>query len=730
MKLLIKGVVQGVGFRPTVVRVARSLGLKGYVQNKGSHVEVYLESGEEEFIRELRNNLPSLAKIEEILRIDEPPSHRYEGFIIIKSEDGLRSSMIPPDTAICDYCLKELFDPKDRRYLFPFINCTNCGARFTAIYALPYDRKNTSMADFPMCRDCLREYNDEMDRRFHAQTTSCHECGPEYTLYDEKGRKMNVEDPIKEYARLMDAGKIGVMKSWGGIHITAVLDEIERLREWYGRPEKPFAIMVRDMETARRYAIIDKYEEGALLSPQRPIVLVKKEEGVPEDISPGLPNIGIYMPYSGAHHILFRYLRHDALIMTSANIPGEPMITENEKAFDLVAEAYLLHNRAIANRADDSLLRIYRGKKQFIRRSRGFVPVAFPVAYREQFIGVGAEMNLAFTVSKDGHLYGSQYIGNVSRLGNYEYMEEMMDKFLRWLDIRDIKAVGIDLHPKYASRKLGKKIAERFGAEMMEIQHHWAHAAALAGEHKKDEIIALSLDGTGYGTDGNSWGGEVIYSYGTGFERPGHLEEIPLIGGDKAVREPLRLVFAWSEKLGLESDIYDERTSEILRKLAENSIKTTSFGRFLDTLSAYLGICTYRSYDGEPAMKLERYIEAGRDLGFPAEISGDTALLSPIFEEVFSVKAEKERKKADIAHSAVKAALKGLVEIATEEAEKRGMRSVGITGGVSYNGAILAITEKELKNRDFEMLVHDFIPNGDGGIAYGQNFIVARKYGE
>ena len=729
MKLLIKGVVQGVGFRPTVVRIAKNLGLRGYVQNKGSHVEVYLESGEEEFIRELRRNLPPLAEIDEILKIEEPPSHPYQGFIIINSEDGLRSSMIPPDTAICDDCLRELFDPGDRRYMFPFINCTNCGARFTAIYSLPYDRKNTTMAEFPMCEPCMKEYMDEGNRRFHAQTTSCHDCGPRYTLYDDEGKEILVEEPIKEYAHLMDEGKIGVMKSWGGMHITAILDEIERLREWYGRPQKPFAIMVRDIETARRYAMMDEDEERALLSPQRPIVLVKKRTAH-DLISPGLPNIGIYLPYSGAHHILFHHLRHAALIMTSANIPGEPMIIENERAFELNAEVYLLHNRRIANRADDSLLRIYKGKRQFIRRSRGFVPVAFPVDYREEFMGMGAEMNLAFTVSKEGHVYGSQYIGNVSRLGNYEYMEEMVEKFLRWLDIREIRAVGIDLNPRYASRRLGKEIGERFGAEIMEIQHHWAHAEALAHEHGMDEIIALTLDGTGYGTDGSSWGGEVIYSYGTGFRRLGHLEEIPLIGGDKAVIEPLRLVFAWSEKLGMETDIYDERTSEILRKLSKNSIKTTSFGRFMDALSAHLGICTYRSYDGEPAMKLERYIEMGRDIGFPVDISGDTVMLSPIFEEVFSKKIENEKDRADIVHSAVKAALRGLVEIAVKNGERMGMSSIGITGGVSYNSAILDIVESELKNKGFEMLVHDFIPNGDGGIAYGQNFILGRKYGD
>ena len=723
MKLLIKGVVQGVGFRPTVVRVARSLGLRGYVQNRGSHVEVFLESGEGNFIEALKRELPPLARIDDIVVLDEGPSHPYEGFMIVGSEDGLRTSMVPPDTAICDDCLRELFDPSDRRYMFPFINCTNCGARFTAIYALPYDRKNTSMSDFPMCDECTSEYRDEVDRRFHAQTISCRNCGPEYRLYGPDGRPID-GDPIERYAEFMDSGHIGVMKSWGGMHISALLDEVDRLREWYGRPEKPFAIMVRDIETAERYAYVGEDERRMLLSPRRPIVLLDKKD-VPEGIAPGLPNVGIYLPYAASHHILFRHLRHDALIMTSANLPGEPMLIENRDAFGLGAEVYLLHNRPVANRADDSLLRIYRGKRQFIRKSRGFVPESLDVPYDGVFIGVGAEMNLAFTVSKAGKLYGSQYIGNVSRLGNYEYMEEMMERFLRWLGISEVDGIAMDMHPAYASRRMAKRLGERFGVEPVEIQHHHAHAGALAGEHGKESMVVLALDGTGYGTDGNSWGGEVIFTKGRDFERKGHLQEIPLIGGDRAVVEPLRLVFAWQERLGLDGGIFDEKKAEILRKAASKSIRTTSFGRFMDALSAYLGICTHRSYDGEPAMKLERYLENGKDLGYPVEVRNGVVMLEPVFDRLFSENPGTERAKADAAYSAVLAAVKGLVEVAVESAEDEG--NIGVSGGVSYNRPILEMIRLELEKRGMEMVVHDFIPNGDGGIAYGQNFILSER---
>ena len=719
MKIIVKGVVQAVGFRPTVARIARGMGLRGYVINRGSYVEIFVEKDEKKFVDALLKEKPPLAIIDDISIIDEPPSFSYNEFEILNSVKDEIISTIPPDIAICDKCIEELFDPSNRRYMYPFINCTDCGARFTAIYEMPYDRHNTTMKEFPMCELCLQEYESMESRRYHAQTISCPSCGPSYKLYDSSGREIG-GDVIKKYAEFMDAGYIGIMKSWGGMHITGLIETAERMRKIYNRKSKPFAIMVRDIETARKYAFIDEDEEKMLLSPQRPIVLLDKKEEL-EEISPGLPNIGIYLPYAATHHILFHYLKHDALIMTSANFPGEPMVIENKDAFRLEADYYLLHNRNIANRADDSLVRIYNKNTLFIRKSRGFIPCYMEVPYSANVFSAGAEMNLAFTVSKRATLYPSQYIGNVSNLSNYFYMEEMLSKFIKWLDVK-FDAVSMDMHPKYASRRLAKKVAEEHNARLFEIQHHWAHAMALALEHGMDEIVAIVMDGTGYGTDGNSWGGEVLYATPYRFERVSHLEYYPLIGGDMAVREPLRIVFAWKEMIGKNMDIFDERKEKFLLSVMKDAVKTSSMGRFLDGLSAYFRICTERSYDGEPAMKLEKYIE-GKDLEFPHN-HGDVIKLKPILEHVF----ESRENVNDIVYSAVKAVIKGMVETAVDKANKQGLNSIGISGGVAYNKKILSIMEEEIKKHGFSIMLHNKIPPGDGGIAYGQSFIAGMKF--
>ncbi|MCD6512933.1 MAG: carbamoyltransferase HypF [Thermoplasmata archaeon] len=719
MKIIVKGIVQAVGFRPTVARIAKEMNLSGYVVNRGSYVEIFVEQREKEFVDRLLKEKPPLAVIDDVSIIDEPPSFSYKGFQILESKKDEIISTIPPDIALCDKCIEELFDPSNRRYMYPFINCTDCGARFTAIYAMPYDRQNTTMKFFPMCDECMHEYKNMESRRYHAQTISCPSCGPRYRLYDSSGNEIE-GDVIRKYAELMDAGYIGIMKSWGGMHITGILETANRIRAIYNRRSKPFAVMVRDVETAKKYAFINENEEKLLLSPQRPIVLVDKKEEL-EDISPGLPNIGLYLPYTATHHIIFHYLKHDALIMTSANLPGEPMVIENEDAFILDADYYLLHNRKIANRADDSLVRVYDGKRLFIRKSRGFIPCYIKVPYSTNVFAAGAEMNLAFTVSKKGIMYPSQYIGNVSKLSNYLYMEEMLSKFIDWLDVK-FEAVAIDMHPKYASRRIASKIKDMHSAPLIEIQHHWAHAMSIALEHNMEEIVAIVMDGTGYGMDGNSWGGEVLYATPYNFKRVSHLEYYPLIGGDRAVMEPMRIVFAWKEMTGREMKIFDDKKENMMLAVMNDAIKTSSMGRFLDGLSAYFGICRERSYDGEPAMKLEGYID-GKDLDFPYN-SGEIIKLKPIIEHVF----DSRERKNDVIYSAVRAVIRGMVETAIDEAGRHGMNFVGVTGGVAYNKKILSMIEQELKKHGFGMLIHDKIPPGDGGIAYGQNFIAGMKF--
>ncbi len=726
MKILVRGVVQGVGFRPTVHRVARSLGLRGYVLNKGSDVEIGID-GERagDFIDHLLKKLPPLAYIREI-EIKEEPVSGYNDFVIIESSDGERKSIIPADTAICEECVGELFDRNNRRYLYPFINCTSCGARFSLIEDMPYDRARTSMRSFEMCEECRREYEDPDDRRFHAETISCPRCGPKFTLYDKRGSIIDDESPIEIFAGMIDDGSIGIAKSWGGMHIICRIDSVERLRDLYGRPAKPFAVMFRNIGVVREYAVFDEHEEKLLLSAHRPIVLLRKLQNL-EGVSPGLGNIGVYLPYSGFHHVLFHYLHADGVIMTSANIPGEPMIIRNEDAFLLKADCFLLHNREIVNRVDDSVVRCLDGRKFFLRKSRGFIPSSISVPYKSIVLSLGAGENVSFCISKHGDIYQSQYIGNSFFYPTMAFLEESVMKMLSLLglDVKEIDVIGVDLHPGYPTRRYGKKLSEELDVELIEVQHHWAHSASLLVDAEMEEIVALTLDGTGYGTDGNIWGGEVLRSNFYTFDRIGSLENIPLIGGDKAIEDPRRVVFAIFSMLGKETPYFSGKEADILERSMKKSPVTSSFGRILDAVSCYLGICQKMTYDGEPAMKLERYLERGESVfEFDVEIErGDHSVIRtiPLFEQLAEYRQDirSERDKADVAFSFVKALLDGMVEIAAEHAESH----IGITGGVSYDVPIVRMVKEAVEKKGFIFLSHDRIPNGDQGISVGQNAI-------
>ena len=735
MKIFVSGTVQGVGFRPTVYRVAKSLGLKGYVLNKGSNVEIGIEETDvkDEFVESLQKKLPSLAAIDKIEVRDEPIVG-YGDFKIINSSEGEKTSATPVDTAICEDCIKELVDKDNRRYLFPFINCTVCGARFSVIDELPYDRVNTSMHDFEMCEACLDEYRNPMDRRFHAQTISCPRCGPKYTLYSKEGEVIEDRNPIKTFARLVDEGAIGIAKSWGGMHLIGTFDQANRVRELYGRPAKPFAVMFRDLNAIEPYFEIGEDEEKLLLSARRPIALLDKRSSSDAlaDISPGLSTVGVYLPYSGLHHVLFRYLQSEGLIMTSANIPGEPMIIRNEDAFNLNADYFLSHNRRIVNRLDDSVVRCYGERANFfLRRSRGFIPAAIKVPYIDRILALGAMENVTSCISKAGNLYTSQYIGNTFHYPTVEFLTSGTEHMLKLLglSIADIDAIGLDLHPRYPTRRYGKTLSEEFSIELIEVQHHWAHAASLMLDRGVDEVVALALDGTGYGTDRKAWGGEILRSSYYSFERAGSLEEIPLIGGEAAIKDPRRLVFAIFSLLGRDADaeqFVTEKEANIMAKLMKQALKTSSFGRVLDALSCYLDICQRMTYDGEPAMKLERYLAEGAST-YEFETSVDRArkvvMTLPLFEQLAEYKISTEREKANVAYSFVYALIKEMVEIAADACDSTGISAIGITGGVSYDVPIVRMAEALVKEKGLTFLTHDKIPNGDGGISAGQNAI-------
>jgi len=744
-QILVYGVVQGVGFRPTVYRIAKALGLKGFVRNNGSNVEIVVDHDHEHFIEELKKALPPLAKVDKIEVHDlGDKKTNFKDFEIKQSKEGRRDAPIPPDTAMCPDCLKEMLDSSDRRHLYPFTNCTNCGARFSVIVDMPYDRPNTSMDEFKLCKECQKEYKDPENRRFHAQTISCWKEGLTYTLYDKKGKAVRTKDPIKEFAKRTDDGAIGVIKGWGGMHITCILEKIEDMRKWYKRPSKPFAIMVRNLNVARKFAFLGKFEENILSGPERPITILQKRDGIDEleGVSPGLCNIGLYLPYAGAHHLLFKHLKADALVMTSANPAGEPMIIDNKEAFSLGLDAYLLHNRKIINRVDDSVLIPFEGRKFFIRKSRGFTPLYLPVNYTNIILSVGPERNVNASISKDGRVYTSQYIGHAYKYNVMQFLEHGTRYLLRLLGLNGLSAVAMDLHPQYPTRAFAKRMAEEFQTPLFEVQHHFAHSASLMLDNGVEEPIAcVSVDGTGYGTDGKVWGGEVLVNDFLDFKRVGMLQELPLIGGDAAIKDPRRVVFAIKEKLGLEQDTFSEKEALILRKMLPKAVPTTSMGRVLDALSCWLNIGCVRSYDAEPAMRLETFLEKGRPV-YEDEFLTQFNVISPkvlhtmtmflMLDEV--VKKCKgydgsltPRAKADIASSFVTALTKGITKIAIDTASSKGLKHVGLTGGVSYNLPIVKIFKQEVTSSGLTPLFHDKVPNGDGGISIGQNVIIGER---
>ncbi len=720
MKLILKGTVQGVGFRPTVYRVARSLGLNGYVKNKGGEVEVVIDQKKELFLKKLKERLPPLAEIKEVERQEE--SVTKKGFEIVGSSQGEKeSSTIPVDTALCQDCLEEMKDDNDRRESYAFTNCTNCGARYSAIYSLPYDRGKTSMEPFQMCEDCQEEYEDPMDRRFHAQTISCPECGPEYTLYNEEKKKMG---GISDFVDLIEKGNIGVAKSWGGMHIICKLRKIPDLREDYHRPQKPFAIMVKDLETAKKYAKVER--EDIFTGPRRPIMVYEKKsekKGLLDHTSPDLPTVGMMLPYTGFHHLFFKKSQLDAVVMTSANLPGEPMIIDNEEAFQLPFEYFLLHNRNIANRVDDSLVRTHRRDAFIIRRSRGYVPSSLDFE-EGKVMAAGADKDGCFALSTDGLLYASQYLGDLKSYDATRFYQNTKDHMMSLLGIDDIDSVAVDLHPRYQSRKLGLDIAEEFDAKTEEIQHHWAHGASLLLEHDLEEMITIAIDGTGYGEDGNSWGGEILYCDKTDYERLKHLEAFPLLGGEKAVKDPRRLVFAIQRKMGGEGNYFNSEEKKVFDKLMDDSVKTTSFGRLLDAISAGLDVCKDRTYEGEPAMKLEDLLIKGKPTKrYEIKITQNKIkTLDPFLDMM-----EDDGSKKNLAASYVDSVSRAIAQSAIQASEEKGIKDIGVSGGVSYNRPIVESIRSYLQDRGYELLVHEKIPNGDMGIPFGQAVIASAQ---
>lgn len=748
VRIQVTGIVQGVGFRPFIYRTAVEKGLRGYVKNRGdAGVEILIEGKESavhEFLSDLRLKKPPLAQIFEVISSELNGKDEHSAFTIVRSssETGLSGSVIPPDIAICNDCLTELRNPEDPRFDYFFITCTNCGPRFTIIEKLPYDRENTTMREFPMCGSCLTEYKDPLNRRFHAQTVACPDCGPKVYLADSKGKLIKTPDPVREGGKLLSKGHILAIKGYGGFHIAAsatMNEPLARLRETKHRRHKPFAIMARDLEAAKTFTNVNKKEEDLLKSYSRPIVLLQKNNNyyLSDSIAPELHNVGVMLPYTALHYMLFDEVDDPAFVMTSANPPSQPIVRDNNEAFETLSNSvdyFLFHDRKIAQRCDDSVTRVHKDSTVFIRRSRGYAPAPIRLKQKAKHVtvGLGAELNNTSCIINNDKAFISQHIGDVENVETRAFLDEAT-KHLTRLTQSKIDTVVCDLHPKFATTKLAQSLAEENGWRLVQVQHHYAHTAALMAEYNVGEMISICCDGYGYGFNGEAWGGEILFctKESQDFKRLAHLQKQPLLGGDLATRYPLRMAAGILHKEKNIGDWLIQNSSRLPRTKSEvqiilqqlgkglSVIETTSCGRVLDAVSAVLGICYERTYEGEPSMKLESVAIMGEDkLGLAPIIKNNvldtTQMVSTIFEK------RQKYPRQDLAYSAHAYIARGLATLAVKEAFAKDVRTVGFTGGVACNEILTLMIRKLVEAQDLQFLVHEAVPPGDGGLSLGQ----------
>ncbi len=764
LRLRVVGIVQGVGFRPFIYRLAVSEGLSGYVRNLGgSEVEIVIEGSEasvSSFLNRLEREKPPPARIEE-LHVEEIEPRGFTSFRIERSSKSQsRRSMIPPDFGICDDCVREILDPKSRFYRYYWNSCAWCGPRFSMMYGVPYDRENTSMRDFPLCNACRRDYSDPGNiRRFHAQGISCPRCGPKTFVYDAKGRLLRVDDPVEWAAERLEEGSIIALKGVGGFHIAAIAsrdDVVEELRRRKRRPSKPFALMARDCGVVEEITEPPPGACSLLRSPERPILLLPKRAGsrVSELVAPGLDTLGVMLPYTGFQVLLLRRVRDGFLIMTSGNKSGSPMCTTLKCVLEELSDVvdYIVaHERRIVHRVDDSVLRYTDGEPVFLRRSRGYAPAWLRVrAALPEAAAVGAELQVVGAVSFEDKIVPTQYIGDLDDPGNLGDLE----RELRWfISVYRLKPafIAMDMHPAYHSRETALRLASDYGAELVEVQHHHAHAASAMAEHgypPGSRAVAITIDGTGYGVDGGVWGGEILLASYEDFERIGHLHPFPLPGGERAVIWSVRGLIGLLESSGyteeetldilrrrglLDKLPYGEREARIAYRQAEKGLApvTTSMGRTLDAISALLGVAWRRTYEGEQAMKLEAAARGGRDMGYTPPLNMvdgrlivDTpSLISWLIESI-----EEGIPIRDLAITALRGLGRALGEAAAKAASTAG-RAILLSGGASVNTYIVQGVREAANAQGLRVELQRRLPPGDGGVAVGQIMVGAAKMG-
>jgi hydrogenase maturation protein HypF len=740
-KVSIKGIVQGVGFRPFVYRLAKSLHLRGFVRNTTDGVEIEVEGDEEDlctFIQTLPKEKPPAARIDSIGTEDLQNTQRqqYEEFSIIESRISDGFTQISPDIATCPACLDEMRDPKNRRHAFPFINCTNCGPRYSIITQTPYDRARTSMRMFRMCGACSKEFHDVSDRRFHAQPDCCQKCGPEYRLFSIAGEEIKTSDPIRKAAELIKKGNIVAIKGIGGFHIACDAQNcstVARLRELKNRPTKPLAVMARPDSVGNLVHINDD-EKKMLASPIAPILLLaKRDSAICESVAPKNPYLGVMFPYAPAHYLLVEKIPY--LVMTSANIQDEPIVKSSdmitEKLSSLVS-FYLDHDRDIENRCDDSV-GYFVPKRGFsiIRRSRGYtpVPVEMPIRARPT-IAVGPFLKNTFTLARNREAYISPHIGDLDNLETLQFFDEMVEKFTRWFRI-DPELIVHDLHPDY----LSTKIAQGMPGVKEGVQHHVAHfVSCLAENQVLEKSIGIIFDGTGYGLDGKIWGGEFFIGDVKNQHRAAHLEYLPLPGGESSIKKPYRIAIAYAHTVLQERlRIAPEDEIAIIHKMIDvdrNVVYTSSMGRLFDCVSAMLGVTTEITYEAEAAINLEHIADHGVKDHYPYKIRDGEPAVIEVKDILRTIITDT---KAGLSPTIISAKFHHTVtEFSYEVADKlrriHNLDNVCLSGGVFQNRYLLTLMIERLERGGFKVYTHRQLPNNDGCISYGQ--VIAANAGK
>ncbi len=768
LQITVSGLIQGVGFRPFVYRTALRQGLKGWVQNTNENVRIRI-SGDplniEHFLHALITEAPAAASVQEIFS-EEFSKEEFTEFSILESHDVSEDiTEISPDIAVCSECLEDI-ERKGNRYNYSFVNCTNCGPRFTIIRDLPYDRAKTTMSEFAMCPDCKKEYEAVSDRRFHAQPTACAGCGPHYEMYKGSLRmSTEVNSIVEQFAQCMDTAGIAAVKGLGGMHLACDAfseNAISRLRELKNREGKPFAVMFRDPETARKYAEVNAAEEASLLSWRRPIVLLERKPGtnppLAGNLNPGLNLLGIMLPYMPFHYQMFSKLKTPAIVLTSGNFSSEPILIDNETAleqFSACTDMVILHNRDIFNRTDDSVVRIIGGKERILRRSRGYVPSPVRTGLEtEGIIAFGAELSNCFCVGKGRKAFLSQHIGDLKGLETTLFYEQTIERFIKLFRVKPT-LLAADLHPDYISTRM----AGGFGkVNVIGIQHHHAHIASCMAEHKLDEkVIGVAFDGTGLGDDDKTWGSEFLVCDLKDYSRISHFEYLPLPGGDSASEEPWRMAVSWLYKVYGEG--FTNMHLPVLRQSAPedvnmltgmidrriNSPLTSGAGRFFDAVASILGLCQVAAFPAQGPMLLEALTRQGCNETYkwsavienkpginPASSSAGPANLPGVIQLDETLKGIVEDIGLGAENSIIASKFHNTItsiifETVNAIRRREGLNKVVLSGGVFQNKYLLERTESLLSKNDFEVFFHAAVPTNDGGIALGQLAVAAKR---